>query len=74
MEIQFVLPDIRTSPSLASVQSAIDKVAEGILDVGKNIQWWAKDTNKTFYSSLLSEDIIVNVKKKISDIAFGECP
>eukprot|EP00794_Sanderia_malayensis_P000407 gene407-1042_t len=69
VEVQFILPDIRIEPSLSIAQSAIDKVAAAIVNVSKAVQWWAKDTSKTFYSSIQSDDTVIKLNKEISTMS-----
>ena len=72
VEIQFLLPNLCIQPSLDIVQSAVEKVADGIIDVSKTVHWWAKDTNKTFHSSILTEENIKDAIRKLSTLVLGK--
>eukprot|EP00795_Rhopilema_esculentum_P017364 gene17364-8957_t len=71
VQIEFLLPDMCVKPSLSDVQGAIKMVADDIVDIGKNVHWWAKDTSKTFYSSILAEKSIKMSLEKVSGIIMG---
>ena len=71
VEAQFLLPDLSTKPSLDEVQSAINTVAHGIVDISKTVLWWAKDSQKTFYSSILAEDSINDALERTSLLVSG---
>ena len=72
VEIQFMLPNLCIQPSLDIVQSAIERVADGIIDVSKTVHWWAKDTSKTFHSSILTEESIKSAVRKLSTLVVGK--
>ena len=59
------------APSLTQVQSAIDRVAGGIVNISKSVLWWAKDEQKTFYSSIISEASIEKALDRISMLISG---
>ena len=71
VEVQFLLPDLCTKPSLDEVQLAINKVARDIVDISKTVRWWAKDSQKTFHSSILSDDSINGALERISLLVSG---
>ena len=71
VEVQFLLPDLCTKPSLDDVQLAINKVAHGIVDISRTVHWWAKDSQKTFHSSIISDDSIKSALKRISLLISG---
>lgn len=70
-EIQFLLPDLCVKPSLPELQSAISKVAHGIVDISKTVHWWAKDAQMTFHSSILKEESIKTALQGISKLITG---
>lgn len=71
VEVQFLLPNLCTRPSLHDVQSAINKVALGIVDISRTVHWWAKDSQRTFHSSIMSDDSIKSALERISLLISG---
>ena len=47
-------------------------VADDIVYISKNVHWWAKDTSRTFYSSILAEKSIKLSLEKLSGIIMGK--
>lgn len=68
VEIKFNIPDIVITPSLALVQSAVNDVATCLVDVCKDIQWWAIDTRETLYQSISQNSAVGSLVRYISDV------
>ena len=68
VEIKFNIPDIVITPSLALVQSAVNDVATCLVDVCRDIQWWAIDTRETLYQSISQNSAVSSLVRYISDV------
>ena len=68
VEIKFNIPDIVIAPTLALVQSAVNDVATCLIDVCKDIQWWAVDTRETLYQSISHNSAVSALVRYISDV------
>ena len=71
VDVDFSLPYIKTSPNLLDIQHAVDTVADEIVNVGKNVFWWAVDDQKTFHEAVVSENDIVRLKSDINSSIIG---
>jgi hypothetical protein len=68
VEIKFNIPDIVIAPTLTLVQSAVNDVATCLVDVCKDIQWWAIDTKETLYQSISQNPTVSSLVRYISDV------
>ncbi|XP_028415382.1 dynein heavy chain 8, axonemal-like isoform X2 [Dendronephthya gigantea] len=68
VEIKFNIPDIVITPTLSLVQSQINDVTTSLVDVCKDIQWWAVDTRETLYQSISQNSGVSSLVRYISDV------
>ena len=68
VEIKFNIPDIIIAPTLSLVQSAVNDVSACLVNVCKDIQWWAIDTRETLYQSISQNSTVSSLVRYISDV------
>lgn len=59
MDVRFSIPDIIIDPTLQTIQSGVDRIATGVVDVTKNIMWWAADVNEPFHRTLAQDARVI---------------
>ena len=66
VDVRFNVPDIIIDPALSAIQSGLDRVATGIVDVTRNIMWWAADVNESFHKTLARDPKVVKQVEQLS--------